>query len=177
MISSFLHVRATVHSRDAASAELRSPGDAVLVERGRLRWLVMSCPCGCGDELPINLDNRAGPAWRLYVRGKPPKYTLYPSVWRDTGCESHFIVWRSDIFLFNRYSSDLDPLPSEMGESELTEAVHLALPREGFVDVAEIAEKLNELPWDLLRACRRLVRDGRARERKGKPRGLFQRTR
>ena len=48
----------TVSTRGAASTHLKSAGDAVLIERGRPRLLVLSCPCGCGEEFPINLDPR-----------------------------------------------------------------------------------------------------------------------
>jgi len=34
-----------------------APGDAVLIERGAPRWLLLAR--GCGTELPINLDTHA----------------------------------------------------------------------------------------------------------------------
>ena len=75
---------------------LHEPGEAVLVSRGHDRLLVMRCPCACGDDIIVNLDREAGPAWVLYQRRRGT--SLYPSVWRDTGCGSHFVVWedRSD---------------------------------------------------------------------------------
>src|SRR6267378_4236509 len=76
-----------------------APGDAVLIERGTPRWLLLACPCGCGAELPINLDRRAGKAWRVYKHGTTT-LSVYPSVWRDTDCGSHFIIWRGNILLF-----------------------------------------------------------------------------
>jgi hypothetical protein len=75
---------------------LNEPGDAVLVRRGVLRSMVMSCPDGCGEVLTVNLDGRAGKAWRHYARGDD--VSLFPSVWRDSGCESHYILWRSRIY-------------------------------------------------------------------------------
>ena len=59
-------IKARVPSRAGASAYLKQPGDAVIVDRNGPRWLIMACPCGCGAELPVNFDRRAGPAWRLY---------------------------------------------------------------------------------------------------------------
>jgi hypothetical protein len=41
----------------------------------------------------VNLDPRAGPAWKLYDR--EDSLTLFPSVWRESGCEAHFILWRN----------------------------------------------------------------------------------
>ena len=71
--------------RDEAEALLNGPGDAALVVRGRARSVIMTCPDGCGETLVVNLDPRADKAWRLDMRGEG--VTLYPSVWRDGGCE------------------------------------------------------------------------------------------
>ena len=91
-----LSLKAVVESRASATGKLALPGEAVIVERGVPRWLLLKCPCGCGEEIPINVDPRSGKAWRLYQDNRLG-ITLYPSVWRDTGCESHFIVWRGQI--------------------------------------------------------------------------------
>ena len=71
-----------VSSRGDAAGYLKVPGDAALVERGRPRLLLLACPCGCGEQLPVNLDGRAGPAWRYY-KNERTGLTLYPSVWRE----------------------------------------------------------------------------------------------
>jgi hypothetical protein len=70
----------------------------VLVRDGDEDWSVgMRCPCGCGDviELPLQPDVR--PRWKLEadLSGRP---TLSPSVWRRTGCGSHFWVKRGRVF-------------------------------------------------------------------------------
>lgn len=56
------------------------------------------CPCGCGDVIQLSLLTDDSPSWRLqWESGKRP--SLQPSVWRTTGCHSHFffthgrIVW------------------------------------------------------------------------------------
>lgn len=170
-----LKLKAIVQSRSEASEHMLSPGDAVLIERGTPRWLLLSCPCGCGAELPINLDSRAGPAWRLY-RGQNAAVTLYPSVWRESGCESHFIIWRDRILLFGDTEDDScdssqsdEPLPTR-------EAVIACMPNSGLITFFEIAEVLEAIPWDVLRVCRQLVHSGRAREGEGKERGSFSRN-
>jgi hypothetical protein len=97
MAAKRISIKANVSSRASASEYLKRPGDAVIVERQGPRWLIMMCPCGCGAQLPINLDGRAGPAWRLYVSRKA--VSLYPSVWRDSDCKSHFIIRRNKIVM------------------------------------------------------------------------------
>ncbi|WP_420408134.1 DUF6527 family protein [Hoeflea sp.] len=55
-------------------------------------WAVaLRCPCGCGDRLELLLIPEARPRWsvRLEASGYP---TLHPSIWRKTGCRSHFWI-------------------------------------------------------------------------------------
>ena len=87
--------RGVVQHRHAADRLLERPGDSVPVHRGVPRSLVMACSDGCGDTLTINLDPRTDKAWRFYR--KRNQVSIYPSVWRDTGCLSHFIVWHHQI--------------------------------------------------------------------------------
>jgi hypothetical protein len=146
-----------------------------LIERGRPRWLLLMCPCGCGEEFPINLDPRAGPAWRLYLNSRTG-LTLFPSVWRDTGCESHYIIWRNNIYLFGRYGDDFENEEQAADVIALTDSVRDRLPSEGLILYSEIADALNAIPWDVLTVCRRLVRMGIAREGRDKERGCFGRV-
>lgn len=49
----------------------------------------MVCPCGCQKTLFLNLLEDERPCWRVRVAPKG-EASLSPSVWRKTGCESHF---------------------------------------------------------------------------------------
>lgn len=71
-------------------------GRLAVVVRDTPRAALFDCPCGCGDVVVINTDPRTGPAWRIRVDATGA--TLMPSVWRTTGCRSHFIIWRSSIW-------------------------------------------------------------------------------
>jgi hypothetical protein len=166
-----INLLGVVSSSGDAISRLKSPGDAVLVERGRPRLLMLSCPCGCGDQLPINLDSRSGPAWRIYQTSKG--ITLFPSVWRETGCESHFIIWRNEILLFGRYEGDWDDSGLDDGTLPDSNEVLLHLPQVGLVSFSKVADSLNADPWDVLRVCRTLVRSGLAHEGRGRERGSF----
>jgi hypothetical protein len=165
-----LRLLATVQTRAEADCRLKAAGDAVLVERGRPRLLVLCCPCGCGDVYPINLDARAGKAWRLY-RGGRLGHSLYPSVWRDVGCESHFIVWRDRIFVFGAYGDDFEDVSGQT--ADLVEIVRRRLSRTAYTRYSDVADELEAIPWDVLIACRRLVRAGVAFEGKGRGLGSF----
>ena len=163
--------RGTVESFDFAIPMLNVAGDTVLVDRGRPRMLVMRCPCGCGDNLIINLDNRTGYAWRFYRDRRG--LTLYPSYWREDGCRSHFIVWSGHIYWCDVWDGDESDRWSVSPSIE--EAVLAILPRDHFIKYDELADQLNVIPWEALQACRQLVKQGMAVSGKGNRSGEFRR--
>lgn len=166
-------ITARVSSRANASAHLKRPGDAVIVDRQGPRWLILSCPCGCGAEVPVNLDRRAGPAWRIYE--SPKGTSLYPSVWRDTDCESHFIIWRNVIFLFGYRDDDSWETKVEVGENWLLDRV-LEILSDREQSAEEISDQIPESePWDVFHCCRRLCMQGKAVEGRWQDRGRFRR--
>lgn len=173
MTNRTLTIRARVDSRANASAYLKRPGDAVIVDRQGPRWLVLSCPCGCGAEVPVNLDRRAGPAWRIYE--SPKGTSIYPSVWRDTDCHSHFIIWRDVIHMIGARYGEFWIDEAEESEDELSERVLEALSaREQ--SAQEISDQIpSSEPWDVLRCCRKLCRLGKAIEGHRHARGHFRR--
>lgn len=169
-------LRGRVTSRSDTNGMLRQPGDAALIERLRPRVLVLACPCGCGDLLSINLDRKAGPAWRMFLQGG--SLSLFPSVWRETGCESHFIVRKNRIYLFGRREDDETSEWDELWYDDSTvrrDDVLGALSADKFESYRDIATRLDALPWDVLVVCRRLVMDGVAVEGGGVYRGQFRR--
>jgi hypothetical protein len=80
------------NARDAVAA---NPHSLAIVIRGVPRAALLQCPCGCGETLSINLDPRVGKAWRAYA--DDGTISLLPSVWRTSGCCSHFCVWQNDV--------------------------------------------------------------------------------
>lgn len=167
-----LNLKAVVESRADVGTLLSWAGDAVIVQRGQPRWMMLKCPCGCGEDVPINLDRRAGKAWRYYG-GEGRGVTLFPSVWRDTGCQSHFIVWRGRILLLDAYGEDEASLLP--GLLDLVQRVRSAWPSRAMVSYVEVADQMGEIPWDILEACRHLVREGVLIEGSGKNRTMFRR--
>lgn len=81
---------------EARQVALTSPHRIAIVRREVARAAVFCCPCGCGDVVSINLDPRSGRAWRLIER--PHVASLLPSVWLTTGCQSHFFIWRNEVW-------------------------------------------------------------------------------
>jgi hypothetical protein len=55
-------------------------------------WSVgMRCPCGCGSTIELMVLPEAKPRWSVRV-DDDGRASLHPSVWKQTGCRSHFWV-------------------------------------------------------------------------------------
>lgn len=151
-----IRFRGEVESRHDADDLLEMPGDTVLVNRGRPRSLVMACPDGCGSTLTVNLDRRTGKAWRLY--NDPKGMTLHPSVWRDGGCEAHFIVWRNHVVWCGMHqSTGGEPEYDSEVESRIADALSFEP-----MTPEEIADKTDDIPWEVNRALARMTKKGMA---------------
>lgn len=148
-----IHFKGIVDKYAGAIAQLHTPGDCTIVIRGVPRTVVMMCPDGCGETIAVNLDRRVGKAWRKYEHNK--KLTIYPSVWRDTGCRAHFIVWNDQILW-----CDIDDPAHIAIDERFIETVFNNLSGSNFVHFESIAESLQAIPWDVLWACNELVRRG-----------------
>lgn len=60
-------------------------------------WKAMLvCPCGCAETIELNLSPPGHPLWTI-VETNGNRATLHPSVWRTTGCRSHFWVRKGEI--------------------------------------------------------------------------------
>lgn len=146
-----INFKGTIDKFGGAVALISTPGDCAIVSRGVPRTLVMMCPDGCGETIAVNLDRRIGKAWRKYEQSN--KLTIYPSVWRDTGCRAHFIVWNDRIL----WCDVEDGLRIALDEN-FVRAVFNSLSDSEFVHFETIAELLLSIPWDVLWACNELVR-------------------
>lgn len=49
------------------------------------------CPCGCGETLHLRFLPDRRPRWDVDI-GADGAVSLTPSVWRQVGCRSHFIL-------------------------------------------------------------------------------------
>lgn len=166
-----LHVVGEAEYRDEAEAKLIEPGDAALVVRGRTRSVIIACPDGCGETLVVNVDPRAGKAWRIDTRGEG--VTLYPSVWREGGCKSHFIIWRGLLIWCDRFAGgNSEPRYDPSIEGRVLSAMNLTMP----LTAEAIADAIDEIVWDVNRAANRLVSRNLARSCKKEGTWFFIRT-
>ena len=68
------------------------PGALYFVTNGKEpKWSLFKCPCGCRSVITLSLQRVHNPHWQLSLT-HAARPTLYPSVWRDKGCMSHFWI-------------------------------------------------------------------------------------
>jgi hypothetical protein len=61
----------------------------VTQQAGEPAFGAMACPCGCGETLNLRFFGERRPRWSVrWNRRQRP--TVKPSIWRQTGCRSHF---------------------------------------------------------------------------------------
>jgi Family of unknown function (DUF6527) len=68
----------------------------VLLEDNEPWQASMLCPCGCGAILDMNLLPDDRPVWSIDVDTNRV-VSMVPSIWRQTGCHSHFFLRRGRI--------------------------------------------------------------------------------
>lgn len=73
----------------------------IVIYEGEPYWALFKCPCGCNTVISLPMTKDKYPNWTIEV-SKNNRPTLFPSVWQNKGCKSHFwvknglVVWCSD---------------------------------------------------------------------------------
>ena len=76
-------------------------------------WLLaFSCPCGCHNLIQLNLLKEAKPRWKFQIVNKS-KITISPSIWRTSGCKSHFFIHKSKIDWVRTYKPQKNSTPKQ----------------------------------------------------------------
>ena len=90
-------------SRQAeAVKEIQRPGTIVLIGSEAITKRVQFlCPCGCADAVSLNLLQEIGPAWRIAIDEKD-RVSISPSIRRQSGCRSHFVLFHGIARLLSR---------------------------------------------------------------------------
>jgi len=77
-------------------------GVCYCLEDDGFAWAVkLKCPCGCGEAFVLNLVGTR-PLWKARVSKK--RLSISPSIWRTTGCKSHFWIISGRIKWANNYN-------------------------------------------------------------------------
>ena len=92
-LSSQTFILQIFEDRRSAASAAKSAGIAALVRGGgREKWLLMQCPCGCGQQIALNLMQSHTPRWKVSVESAK-RFSIHPSV-DATSCGAHF--WLRD---------------------------------------------------------------------------------
>ncbi len=82
--------------RGTAQRAAGTPGVlGLFVAAEKQKWAYLLCPCGCGQQLALNLMKSQWPYWRVEVRGESD-FSVYPSV-RSATCGAHFWLDRNTV--------------------------------------------------------------------------------
>lgn len=60
-------------------------------------YALFKCPCGCSDNIMLNLMDDAEPRWKVSIENSD--FSISPSIWKTEKCKSHFwlrnrrIIW------------------------------------------------------------------------------------
>lgn len=74
-----------------------------LVDEDDPWYAAMLCPCGCGAVIRLCLQEDVSPSWSLKYDNNG-LMSLSPSIWRTTGCQSHFFLKKGKIEWCENYS-------------------------------------------------------------------------
>ena len=58
-------------------------------------YALLKCPCGCNENIRLNLMNDAEPSWEV-IKNKSD-FSISPSIWRIKNCKSHFWLRNREI--------------------------------------------------------------------------------
>jgi len=62
-----------------------------VIFRGKSYWALFKCPCGCREVITLSTQESHTPHW-IISKNNCNKPTLYPSVWQNNGCFSHYWI-------------------------------------------------------------------------------------
>lgn len=80
-----------LEERSTALAEAKLPGVAAIVRSGgKYKWLLFTCPCGCQQQIALNLMDGHYPRWQVEVQSFS-SFSVHPSV-DSTSCGAHFWI-------------------------------------------------------------------------------------
>ena len=79
--------------RASAASAAKQQGVASIIRNGKAhKWLLFTCPCGCNQQIALNLMQSHTPHWEVEIR-TANSFTVYPSV-DATKSGAHF--WLRD---------------------------------------------------------------------------------
>lgn len=78
----------------------------VIIDGKQKLHAALACPCGCNSVILLNLLKDSETHWKLR-KSKTGLATLSPSIWRTSGCKSHFFIRKGNV-VWVRENYDFD---------------------------------------------------------------------
>ena len=72
-------------------------------EKSPYEFLSMLYPCGCGANIRLSLIKKDSPSWKISIN--KGLLSVNPSVWRNKGCRSHFLIRAGKIIWIKQQKS------------------------------------------------------------------------
>lgn len=67
-----------------------------VIGENKCYWMALfKCPCGCDDEINLNLLDNTSPSWEIDHNVDEP--SISPSIRRIKKCKSHFFIKRGKV--------------------------------------------------------------------------------
>jgi hypothetical protein len=79
------------------NSEISEGALTIVAPAKKPKWSMFLCPCGCRTVITLSLQPTKRPHW-TFKRSWARRPTLYPSIWRDVGCFSHFFIEDGRVF-------------------------------------------------------------------------------
>jgi len=65
-------------------------------EENSIWYALFNCPCGCNEKIYTKFIEGSKPRWS-YELHDDKTISLFPSIWRNKGCKSHFFIERGRV--------------------------------------------------------------------------------
>ena len=74
----------------------------IVIEGKQKIHAALICPCGCRSTILLNLLKDSYPYWKI-SKGNIQGLTISPSIWKTSGCKSHFFIRRGKIIWAGKF--------------------------------------------------------------------------
>lgn len=87
----FRYSEITFKDKTPANEEVGKNEFIVVKYKGNNYWAMFKCPCGCENVISVSLQRIHKLHWWV-VKSRSGRPSLYPSIWQNKGCMSHFWI-------------------------------------------------------------------------------------
>ena len=79
----------------AAKAATKNSVAAMVCVEGNQKWILFSCPCGCNQQIALNLMKNYAPSWSVELNTRN-SFSVHPSIDSES-CGAHFWIKNGNV--------------------------------------------------------------------------------